>query len=171
MPNPPKRRVVLGAAACVLAGSIAAVIVVESGSGRPASADNVSRNYRVCLLSETRTGASTPPAAAIEATWAGLQRAASSGKVNAERLPLSGSSIPDASPYFNGALQQHCGLIVSVGPDLATAVDASAATHRSQQYLLVGGSSSRSNVHTIGLGDPTAITSQTYSMVMSLAGA
>jgi hypothetical protein len=170
MPKTPKRRMALGAAACVVAGTIAAVIVVESGSGRPASSHNVSRNYRVCLLSEAKGGAGTP-AAAVEATWAGLQRAAASGKVNAERLPLAGTSAPDASPYFNGALQQHCGLIVSVGPDLTTAVDRSAATHRSQQYLLVGGTSSRGNVHTIGLGDPSVITSQTYSMVMSLAGA
>lgn len=161
-------QVVLGVVACAAIGTTVGVLVSGGGSAHTPAYANVSRNYRACLMNET-SGGSAGDQSLQAATWAGLQQAAKTGRVNAERLPLAATSAAAAAPYFNGAVQQHCGLVVAVGSGLSAAVDTAAAANAHQQYLLVGGASTRANVRTIAAQPASSITSATYSLVMSLA--
>lgn len=154
------------AALCVVGAVVGIVVTSGGGSTKTAAVSNVSRNYRVCLMNDA---SDTADASTAQAAWAGLQKAAASGHVNAERLLLGGTTSEVAAPYLNGAVQQHCGLIVAVGGDMASAIDRSATSDTHQEFLLVGGSSTRANVRTIAAADPAKVTSATYSLVMGLS--
>lgn len=160
-------QVILGVTACAVAGvAICFALWGRHTSNTPAY-NNVSQNYRVCMMTDA---SDTADASAAQATWAGLQKAASSGRVNAERLALGGVTTAAAAPYINGAVQEHCGLIVAAGGDVAAAIRSSATADTHQEFLLVGGESTQRNVRTIPAGTPSTITSSTYSLVADLAG-
>ena len=160
-------QIVTGVAAACVAGAVVGIVVTSgsSNSSKTVVANNVSRNYRACLMNDA---SDTADASTAQAAWAGLQKAAASGHVNAERLLLGGTTPEAAAPYLNGAVEQHCGLIVAVGGGMASAVDHSATSNTHQEFLLVGGSSTRSNVRTIAAASPANVTSATYSLVMSM---
>lgn len=152
-----------GVAVCAVAAAVGIVVVSGSGPSKAAADNNVSRNYRVCLMTDATD---TADASTTQAAWAGLQKAATSGHVNAERLMLGGTTPEAAAPYLNGAVQQHCGLIVAVGGGMASAIDHSATSNGHQEFLLVGGSATLSNVRTIPAAAPANVT---YSLVMGLS--
>lgn len=159
-------RLTAGAAVCVAGAAVGLLIASGGSSPKTLTADNVSRNYRVCLMNDA---ADTADASTARAAWAGLEKAAASGRVNAERLLLGGTTATAAAPYLNGAVLQHCGLIVVVGGGMEWAIDRSATSNAHQEFLLVGGSSTRSNVRAIAAGTPVDITNSTYSLVMGLS--
>lgn len=156
-----------GVTACVAAGAAIGLYVAGQGTPKAVAYANVSRNTRVCLMAEATD---TVDAQTTAATWAGLQKAASSGHANAERLILAGTTPAATAPYFNGAVQQHCALIVAVGGDVAAAVDSAASSDARQQFLLVGAASTRPNVRTIPSGTASMVTNSAYPLVMQSAG-
>ena len=161
------RTLLAGGIGVVMILAAAGILLVFQGSGsRTPTVNNESRNYRACLMADA---ADATDAQAVQAVWAGLQRAAATGKVNAERLPL-GSSDPDtALPYFNGAVEQHCGIIVSVGSLMKTATESAAAKNPGQRFMLVGVSSARTNVVTVTMSDASTVSGAVYTDIMNAA--
>jgi basic membrane lipoprotein Med (substrate-binding protein (PBP1-ABC) superfamily) len=155
-----------GVVVCVVGAAVGILVVSGGGSSKTVTADNVSRNYRVCLMNDA---SDTADANTTQAAWAGLEKAAASGHVNAERLMLGGTTPAAAAPYINGAVLQHCGLIVAIGGRMESAISHSATSNAHQEFLLVGGSSTQSNVRTITAATPANVTSSTYSLVMGLS--
>jgi basic membrane lipoprotein Med (substrate-binding protein (PBP1-ABC) superfamily) len=154
------RRIALGAVVAVLV--IAPIVIWTTADDQPI-ANNVSRNFRACLLTATPDATDARTAQAV---WTGLQKAASTGKVNSEHLPLTVVAPAAAQPYFNGAIAQHCGLVVSVGTAMAPAVEAAAAANPHQHFLLVGAPSTRPNIAslTVPATKDTAAEVTTYVM-------
>jgi basic membrane lipoprotein Med (substrate-binding protein (PBP1-ABC) superfamily) len=158
---------IVGSALAAIAAAVVAALAL-AGTGHPAVvANNVSRNFRACLLTD---GADTADAQTIQAAWAGLQRASATGRVNAERLPLGTSDPTAALPYFNGAVQQHCGVIISVGTAIKPAVEKAAAANSGQRFILVGALSPRANITGIPPSDPAGVTEAVFADVTSAAG-
>jgi basic membrane lipoprotein Med (substrate-binding protein (PBP1-ABC) superfamily) len=157
------------AAASVAVLAVVAGFLVWHGSGnKPATVNNVSRNYRACLMTDS---ADTADAQTAQEVWAGVQRAASTGKVNAERLPLTSPDPRQALPYFNGAVQQHCGIIVAVGAAMKPATENAAAENTGQHFILVGATSSHTNIVTVTASDADGVSDAVYADVMSAAAA
>ncbi|MFE4963398.1 hypothetical protein [Streptomyces sp. NPDC056660] len=118
-------------------------------SDRPRAA-NVSRNFRACLL--------VSPAGATDArlsqvSWQGMQDAARSGGVNAQRFPTPTIDAEDALPYFNGAVQHHCELIVTVGTGMKAATEAAAHANPHQEFVIIGATSARPHISAIAAPD------------------
>lgn len=133
LPRRTRDRALLAAAAvAVVAGVVAALTLPSSPSGIVAA--NVSRNLRACLVTDASNAADGTVTAAA---WAGLERAATTGRVNAERLPVPSTDATADLPYFNGAVQAHCALILSVGPALTAALDQAAKKNAHQRFYLV----------------------------------
>ncbi|MER6081002.1 hypothetical protein [Streptomyces sp. NPDC001833] len=138
----------------VIAATTAAVLVAAlsltallagGGSGRPRAA-NVSRNFRACLLVSP---AGATDARLSQASWQGMQDAARSGGVNAERFPAPTIDAKAALPYFNGAVQHHCGLIVTVGTGMRPATEAAARANPHQEFVIIGAASARPHISAI----------------------
>ena len=70
-------------------------------------------------------------------------------------------------PQWFGAIA--AGLIVAIGGRMESAISHSATSNAHQEFLLVGGSSTQSNVRTITAATPANVTSSTYSLVMGLS--
>ena len=171
--NGARRRLILLSGLAAVLVALAVVFIVTRLSARPAVvANNVSRNFRVCLLTRTAGAADPTDAQTAQAVWAGLQQAAATGRVNAERLPIAtaDTAVATALPYFNGAVQQHCGLIVSVGAAMSPAVNAAAAAaaNSGQKFLIVGAASNRGNVTGMPVLTAGATTAKVYSTVMDM---
>lgn len=172
------KRLMYGTGALVLAAALATTLFFATRPSHQApAAANVSRNMRACLLTTT---ASATDAQTTAAVWAGLLKASATGRVNAERLPLPTNDPAAALPYFNGAVQQRCALIVSVGQTMEPAVQSAAAADQSAHFLVVGvaataQSAPRPNVSEIPQAAADAVTSDTvtnavYTQVMAAAG-
>lgn len=155
-------RIALGALAVAL---VIALIVIWETADRQPTANNVSRNFRACLLTATPDATDARTAQAV---WTGLQQAASSGKVNSEHLPLTVVAPAAAQPYFNGAIAQHCGLVVSVGTAMAPAVEAAAAANPHQHFLLVGAPSTKPNIDSLPASATKDTAAEVKTFVMKL---
>ncbi|MEU6227584.1 hypothetical protein [Streptomyces sp. NPDC047042] len=137
------------AVAAALAVTLTVFLVTDNGTPRP-RADNVSRNFRACLL--------VSPAGATDAqlsrsTWQGMQEAAGTGHVNAQRFPTPTIDAKAALPYINGAVQQRCGVIIAVGSGMKPATEAAAAANPHQRFALVGAASSHPGIASITASD------------------
>ncbi|MCW2873009.1 hypothetical protein [Actinacidiphila oryziradicis] len=141
----------------VIGGAVAAAVVVArvtvlltgGGTGRP-RADNVSRNFRACLLVSP---ANATDARLAKAAWEGMQDAAKSGHVNAQRFPTPTIDAKAALPYFNGTVQQHCGVIITVGTGMKPATEAAATANPHQEFAVVGAASTRPHISAIAASD------------------
>ncbi|MDV7219128.1 hypothetical protein [Streptomyces prunicolor] len=138
-------------------GAVTAVVVAVtlslllSGNDAPSPrANNVSRNFRACLL-VSPTNATD--AGLARAAWQGMQRAAAAGHVNAQRFPTPTIDAKAALPYINGAVQQHCGLIIAVGTGMKPATEAAATANPHQRFALVGGASSHPRIASVAATD------------------
>ncbi|MEV7395155.1 transposase [Streptomyces sp. NPDC091215] len=60
-------------------------------------------------------------------------------------------------PYVNSLVQRHCGLIVSVGPDLHDAVTTAARHNPRQQFIIVGSPVKLANVRSFPPADQSAV--------------
>jgi basic membrane lipoprotein Med (substrate-binding protein (PBP1-ABC) superfamily) len=162
----------LGALVLIAAATTTLLLVIKPSPRAPIAA-NVSRNLRACLLTTTTNATDAQTTAAV---WAGLQKASATGHVNAERLPLPTNDPKAALPYFNGAVQQHCALIISVGNTMEPAVASAAAADENQRFVVVGATGSepnmsRPNITAIPQAASDSVTSAVYARVMNAAGA
>ncbi|MCH5672356.1 hypothetical protein [Streptomyces gilvus] len=142
-----RRHPALSGAVVALAVLTAVVLalVLPAGPSAPRAA-NVSRNLRVCLLD---TPANSTDAVLTRATWQGMQGAAATGKVNAQRYPDPTIDATGSLPYVNGAVQHQCGLIFAVGTGMRGATEAAAKANPRQQFVLVGAVSAQAHVSAI----------------------
>jgi hypothetical protein len=151
----------------IAAVAVTVGIIVWPEGRRPAIvANNVSRNYRACLMV---TPGDPETNELVEATWRGLQSAAATGRVNAERFPVPSADIPVALPYLNGAISRHCGVVVAVGAALLPAVRAVAKNAKDQQFLVVNGDLAMPNVTTINESGADAVMKKTRSYALERA--
>ncbi|HWD03249.1 MAG TPA: hypothetical protein VG674_12440 [Amycolatopsis sp.] len=109
---------------------VGAIVLLTSGPAPQAIAyANVSRNYRVCLLSTTNDTADT------NRIWPAIQAATTRAPINAEHVTAPTGTPDQLTPYLNSLLSLHCGLIIGAGPDLAGPIATLAKTHPNQHFL------------------------------------
>ncbi|WP_405864473.1 hypothetical protein OG407_38580 [Streptomyces sp. NBC_01515] len=142
---------VVTAAVLVVVLSLTALLT-GGGSTQPRAA-NVSRNFRACLLVSP---AGATDARLSQASWQGMQDAARSGRVNAQRFPAPTIDVKAALPYFNGAVQHHCELIVTVGTGMKPATEAAARANPHQEFVIIGATSARPRISAITAPDDPA---------------
>ena len=132
--------------------AVVGVLVLVGGlvgwwwSGRPqpkaaAPVNDVAGNFRVCLLTSSDSSRSA-------AVWAALQRAAATGKVNAQRFPAPAGQA-NAMPYVNGVVAVGCGLVVVADDGLIRVVEAAAAKAQQQRFLVVGAGKAAGNLEVV----------------------
>lgn len=73
-----------------------------------------------------------------------------------------------ALPYFNGAVAQHCSLVISVGTTMVPAVNSAAVANPHQQFLIVGATSGTSNVSSLPALATKDTTAEVKAFVMKL---
>ena len=162
----PRRRVARYVGGACLAILLTAVATAELLPRHARGVDNVSRNFRACLLTAT---ADTTDAQTTQAVWAGLQQVAAAGHVNAERQPMTITDPARTLPYFNGLVQQRCDVIVSVGSAMAPAVQAAAAANGHQRFLIVGATSANHNVTSLPTLTPDATKARITALITAMA--
>ena len=146
-----RRRPVLVGGGAVTAVVVVTLSILLTGNDAPSpGADNVSRNFRACLL-VSPTNATD--AGLARAAWQGMQQAARAGHVNAQRFPTPTIDAKAALPYINGAVQRHCGLIIAVGAGMKPATEAAATANPHQRFALVGGASSHPRIAAVAATD------------------
>lgn len=119
-------------AGTAIAAGLAVWVVVSWLSGSHTHrivANNISRNFRACLITDQQD------TTAAQSAWAGIQDAARSIPVNAQRLTVSSTTTAPLIPYVNSLVQRKCGLIISVDATLHAAVATSAQHNPHQQFL------------------------------------
>ncbi|WP_329072599.1 hypothetical protein [Amycolatopsis sp. NBC_01480] len=128
----------------MLITAIVAAVVVLTPSPEPEAVAyaNVSRNYRVCMLS------TTTDAVQADRLWPAVQAATTRTPINAERVTAPTGTSDQLTPYLNSLIAQHCRLIVAPGPDLA-APAATAAQAHPDQHFLTSAQPTAANVSTI----------------------
>lgn len=127
----PRWWIPLATGICVTTG-IALWIFSSNTDETKVHANNISRNFRACLLTDQHN---TQTAAPI---WAALQDAAQTTPVNAQRIVAEGDSTASFTPYANSLTQRKCGLIVTVGDDLHDTVTSTAQHNPHQEFLYIG---------------------------------
>ncbi|MFD8721414.1 hypothetical protein ACFV2H_26365 [Streptomyces sp. NPDC059629] len=142
--------VIAATTAAVLLAVLSLTALLTGGGSTQPQAANVSRNFRACLL--------VSPAGAADArlsqvSWQGMQDAARSGGVNAQRFQAPTIDAKAALPYFNGAVQHHCELIVTVGTGMKPATEAAARANPHQEFVIVGATSARPHISAIAAPD------------------
>ncbi|GHF41515.1 hypothetical protein GCM10010359_50210 [Streptomyces morookaense] len=122
-------------AVLICAAVIAGLVIWIAGSGDDTpriKANNISRNFRACLLTDTSDAAATAP------LWSGMQDAARTTPVNAQRIVAPTTTTPDLVPYVNSLVSRKCGLIIAAGINLHDAVATAAQHNPHQQFLYTG---------------------------------
>ncbi len=148
-----------------LAAATAVGISLWSSGGKPsAESRNASVNPHVCLVTRT---ADPLNAALITATWKALQQAARAGRANAQRIPVPSAATAVALPYVNGAVSQHCRVVIAVGAPLAAALDAAARDQQQTRFVLVGAQSTDSSVVSVTGLSGEQLTSRIASLLPS----
>ncbi|MFF2466082.1 type 1 periplasmic-binding domain-containing protein [Streptomyces mirabilis] len=127
------RTMAIGAA--LVAVTVTVVCLLALRPGNDFKAANVSRNYRACLIASP-VGATDAPLA--RSAWQGMLTAASTGHVNAQRIVAPTAAANVSLPVINGAVQRHCGLIVTVGEAMRESAEKAAAAHPHQHFAFVG---------------------------------
>lgn len=113
----------LGLPAGLALVAIVATVVVSlsrhSGPTPPKPVSAVGQNVKACLLTDSGQKQA-------DIAFAGLQSAAGrAGDVNAQQLTVPAAST-DASPLLAGLIQQHCAVVVALGPLSVMAAEAAA---------------------------------------------
>jgi basic membrane lipoprotein Med (substrate-binding protein (PBP1-ABC) superfamily) len=107
-------------------------------------ANNISRNFRACLVADQQS------TSAAQAAWSGMRDAARNTPVNAQRLIVpEGASATTLVPYVNSLVQRKCGLIISVDASLRTAVTTAAQRNPREQFINTATSISLPNVRNL----------------------
>lgn len=142
---------------CGLAIATAATGLILGLHGAPDQpkivANNISRNFRACLIT------SAPDQPDARTAWSGLQSAAHTGHVNAQRIitPRSATSPSALAPYIASLVQRQCGLIISAGPHLDAPLATAAKQHPRQLFLTTGTPLALPNATTLTTPTATSI--------------
>ncbi|WP_329262460.1 hypothetical protein OG223_45460 [Streptomyces sp. NBC_01478] len=145
--------VIAATTAALLLAAVTLTVLLTGGQRAQPRAANVSGNFRACLLV---TPAGATDARLSQASWQGMQDAAQSGGVNAQRFPTPTIDTKAALPYFNGAVQHHCELIVTVGTGMKPATEAAARANPHQNFVIIGATSARPHIAAIAAPDDPA---------------
>jgi hypothetical protein len=132
-------------AATIVAGAAAAGVLLLAPGAEPQAVTyaNVSRNYRVCMLSTTKDADDANRA------WPAIQAATGRAPINAQRVKAPAGTVDQLAPYLNSLLSLHCGLIIGAGPDLLAPIEAAAKSHPNQHFLASNPKNGTANVKAI----------------------
>jgi basic membrane lipoprotein Med (substrate-binding protein (PBP1-ABC) superfamily) len=104
-----------------------------------------------------------------QAAWSGIQQAGKTRAINAQRFPLPptpSNSIDLAT--INEAIQQHCGLILTIGPEMSNAIRQAARSNHNQDFIAIGGDQQEpytTNLEQISRSSPLAVSNQVNQAV------
>jgi basic membrane lipoprotein Med (substrate-binding protein (PBP1-ABC) superfamily) len=116
------------------------------------TANNISRNFRACLITDQQDNDTS------QIAWAGIQDAARATPVNAQRITIPKTTSSSVQiPYINSAVQRNCGLIISIGTSLHAALETTAQHNPHQQFINAGQSIAQPNVRNISGVTPETI--------------
>ena len=116
-------------AVAIVGAAIAAIVLITSSEPATVAYANVSRNFRVCMLTTTKDTADA------NRVWPAIQAATARAPVNAERVPAPAGTDTQLAPYVNSLIALHCGLIVGAGHDLTAPLTSAAKSHENQHFL------------------------------------
>ncbi|MFJ5535172.1 BMP family ABC transporter substrate-binding protein [Streptomyces sp. NPDC093261] len=129
-------------------------VALLTGPGTPKIvANNISRNFRACLINGQQDASMAQP------VWSSLQKAASGAAVNAQHIQVPKGSTAASLPYVNSLVQRRCGLIISVGPELHDAVATAARHNPHQRFITMGPAVKLPNVRNFSPVDRPAVIS------------
>jgi len=162
-----RRRTFLAVLAVVATGVASWFLWPRSHPPSPPRADNVSRNYRACLLFAPGDHSAQR---IVDAAWRGLQLTASTGLVNAQRFPVPKADVTSALPHFNSAIIRRCGVIVVAGSALAPATEMAAEQAKDQEFVIIGASVRLPNVTSVPGTQPDVVSAKVNAVVLDRAG-
>ncbi|MCX4609676.1 BMP family ABC transporter substrate-binding protein [Streptomyces mirabilis] len=165
-----KRPIAFGAGlAVVVAAGVTGVLLRPSGDGPELPTARVYRDVDACLLTDSRGVVPGVPAAAV---WAGMQDASVATRARASFLSATG---PDTQandvPYVNSLVQEHCSVVVAVGPMPVRAVRAVAPRQKGVLFVVVGDGPGSANVSVVSKGGSAEVREHVRGLVASLARA
>lgn len=142
----------------VIGGIIAVLVFVLTTPSTPEAITytDLSRNFRVCLLSTTRD------AADVNRLWPAVQAASRKVAINAEHVTAPAGTNDELVPYLNSLIAIHCGLIITAGHDLTEPTIAVAKTHPQQHFLIPSPHDTLPNVDSVP-EQPDALTTTVVS--------
>jgi hypothetical protein len=97
-------------------------------------AADVSGHRVACLAGASADTAGNPD---TEAVWTAMQEAAAGKPLNMQRLVVPLTTADQAGSYLSGLAAQHCDLIVSIGPDFASAIPIVTRSSPHTQFIAV----------------------------------
>lgn len=116
-------------AVAIVGAAVAAIVLSTSSEPASVAYANVSRNFRVCMLTTTKDTADA------NRVWPAIQAATARAPVNAERVTAPAGTDTQLAPYVNSLIALHCGLIVGAGHDLTAPLTSAAKSHANQHFL------------------------------------
>ncbi len=151
--NRPRRVRLMAAAGVLLTTGLLAwlALALLTGSSSPKFvANNISRNYRACLINTQHDENIAQP------VWSYLQKATHGSAINLQHITVPKSGTATSIPYINGLVQRHCGLIISLGPGLHTAITKAARSNPHQRFITIGKPVNLPNVQSYSPTDRSA---------------
>lgn len=145
------RIVSAGALVGVVAALVVAVVLVQPAAPRPVVYDNISGNFKVCLIAMADTASTNTVHDAVRAA----QRQT---PINAQTITVPDDTAARLAPYTNSLVAMRCQLIIAADQRLRGTVASSARQHPGQQFLYVGSAIELPNVHSTPVTNPATIT-------------
>jgi basic membrane lipoprotein Med (substrate-binding protein (PBP1-ABC) superfamily) len=155
--------------AAAVGGVILAVVLTvlfwPSGPTTPPVRARVYTAFDACLLTDSQ-GVTGPAAAPV---WSGMESASLATHAKVSFLSVAGPDTEgNAVPFVNTLVARHCDLILAVGSSEVKAVAAVAGAHRDTHFVVIGTSSTLSNVAAVEAATGS-VTSNLVSSVVSRA--
>ncbi len=125
--------------------------------------------FTACLL----TGPAGLSDAQATAVWSGMEAASSATRAQVTYLsasPGQAETVGSVTPFANTLLQQHCGMILAVGPVEVKAVQAVAEANTGEHFVLVGGGSVAGNVTVVPSVGVSSVSSRVATVVQAAVG-
>lgn len=147
-------RVAVLVAAGAAAAIITAILLASGGQTvtQHVSYTNVSRNFKVCLLT---TGSPDP---ATTAAWQAIETARIRADVNAQHIVAPQGDGTDVEPYVNSLIALKCEIIVTDEPPLDSVVRIVAQANPTQRFIHIGAGLHLPNVTSVPADEATRIT-------------
>lgn len=138
-----------GGALLVVAGVVTAALW-PSPAPTPYRPPTRARAYNAltfCLLTGPQ-GVANQSAAPV---WSGVEAASRATSDQAEFLAASApvETVSAVTPFVNSLVQQHCGVVIAVGPVEVASAQAVAAANTGIDFVLAGGGSAAANVSVV----------------------
>ncbi|WP_406642517.1 hypothetical protein [Amycolatopsis sp. WGS_07] len=109
--------------------AVTAIILTTSSEPAAVAYANVSRNFRVCMLTTTKDTADA------SRVWPAIQAATAHAPINAERVTAPAGTDTQLVPYVNSLIALRCGLIIGAGHDLTAPLTSAAKSHATQHFI------------------------------------